>query len=505
MILINSSSRNALKIFQPFLSVFVPVGIGYLAAFAQKNGIKVSIIDEHIEKNVFAVVAEHVKMMEKPYIFGFSVVTAAFKNAITVSKKLKEKYPDSIILFGGIHPTALPDEVLAYSHIDLVIRGEAEESLVEFYKCIKHRTDFTRIPNVSYKKDGRIFHNTIIPLMVDFNDLPDFPYHLFESKQYDLGFVVSSRGCPYRCIFCSNRVTTGKKYRYYPEQRIIKDLKLLYEKYHQKNIAFLDDNLLVNKDRIYNLIDGIKSAGLDKKIKFGFQARGDNVNYKILKDMYDCGFKNVFFGLETASEEIMKYIKKDETVEECVKAVKLAQKIGFHVSATFIYGLPGDSHFHRMNCLKLSKNLRLDMVRYNNATPYPGTELYKIAESEGKLVIKGLYDNFSSVSVFIENPFRKIPFSYVPKNNSEDDIRNDTLYSYFSFYFNMAKLTSIFKHPEKSGGWFNAGESVIELIKKIPALLLLSFFLVVKFYILILGKFINFIIGGILCHTSRKN
>lgn len=497
MILINSSPKDALKIFQPFLPISVPVAIGCLIAFLEREHIKAEFIDEQIEDDVLGAIDKLVKSMQKPYIFGFSVLTVAFKRAILLSGELKRKYPDSVIVFGGIHPTALPEEVLTYKHIDAVIRGEGENTLVEFYKCVKNKNSFTGLDGLSYRNNGAIVHNKLALEMVSLDTLPAFPYHLFKSKRYDLGFVVGSRGCPHRCIFCSNRVTTGKRYRYSSAKSIIQDLDWIDRHYFaenpgNRNVQFFDDNLLVSKERIYELIDQIKSKGYDKKkVTFSFQARGDNVNYKLLQDLYDAGFKGVFFGLETASERIMKIIKKDETVSQCVEAVKMAKEIGFHVSATFIYGLPGDTHKDRMDCLRLSKELKLDMVRYNNATPYPGTELYEIAKSENRIRIKGLFENFISVSTFVENPFRQIPFSYVPAGNSEHEIRNDLLYSYFAFYLNFKRIKNILTRPEKNAGWFNAGETAISLTKKVPALFLLGLNISVKLYKLFLSMVIS--------------
>mgnify|MGYP001560701446 FL=1 len=212
MILINSSPKDALKIFQPFLPIFVPIGVGYLLAFAQQQNIKVKFIDEQIDDNVVAKVIEYVKDMQQPYIFAFSVLTASFKSAILVSQELKNLFPDSVVVFGGIHPTASPEEVLSYKHVDFVIRGEGERELVELYGCIKENRYFTQVEGLSYRKDGAIIHNRVSQNPIDLDSLPGFPYHLFKSDRYDLGFVVSSRGCPHRCIFCRNRVTTGRKY-----------------------------------------------------------------------------------------------------------------------------------------------------------------------------------------------------------------------------------------------------------------------------------------------------
>jgi len=491
MILINSSPKNALKIFQPFLPIYVPVGIGCLLAEAETKAIGVQVIDEQVENNILKLIGAYTKKMSRPYIFGFSVLTVALKNAIQLASALKSLYQDCLIIFGGIHPTAMPEETLSYGCVDIVLRGEGERILFQLYKCLKARQDFRHLDSISYRSNGDVKHNKISPVFIDL-DSSRFPYHRFNSKQYDLGFILSSRGCPHECIFCSNRVTTGRRYRFKPAQAIIDELELLYEKYNRRHITFVDDNLLVDKERIYLIIDNIKKKGLDKKMSFNFQARADNVSRSLLNDLYSAGFRSIFFGIETSSDRIMKIIKKNETVGQCIQAVKLAKDAGFHVSATFIYGLPTETYADRMNCARLSKELNLDMVRFNNATPYPGTELYEIAKSKKLLNVRGLYENFVSVSTFIENPFKKVPFSYVSEGNTEDEIRRDILFSYFAFYLDFNKLKKIFTRPDEGVGWFNAGRKAIEFLRNIPAILFLGCMLLLKlcqfFYYMVLKK-----------------
>jgi len=483
MILINSSPKNALGIFQPFLPISIPMGVGYLAAYLQEKGIKCDIVDEQVENDPFSKIEKLLANHERPYIFGFSVLTATFKNALNLSKKLKMKYPDSVIVYGGIHPTAMPDEVLSYEFVDIVVRGEGENVLKELYECLKAKKPVGHIDSISYRKDGKNVHNKLSGIISDIDKLPSFPYHLFANNpEYDLGFVMSSRGCPYDCIFCSNRITTKKGYRFRSTEKVIEDLVLLNEKYGRTKVTFFDDNFLVNKDRIFKLTSEIKKRGLHKKISFAFQGRGDNATEELLKELHGAGFTNVFFGIETASNRLLKLIKKGETIEEIVKAVKMAKKIGFHVSATFIYALPTETHQDRMDSLELSKKLDIDMVRYNNATPYPGTELYDIALKEKRLNVQGLYDNFISVSTFIENPFQKLPFTYVPEGNTEGEIRKDLLFSYLSFYFDLRKLKHIFLSPEKGVSWFDAhGGKISKFIIKLPALFILGAMMTVKY------------------------
>ncbi len=480
MILINSSPKNSAGVFQKFLPISVPIGIGFLISSLEKEGITAVCIDEQVEDDILGKINSTVKTMSKPYIFGFSVLTVAMKNAVELSKKLKELYPDSFIVFGGIHPTALPDESLSYDHIDAVIRGEGERPLSEFYKLVKDGKPYYNVPGLSYKINGKIIHNDKYPIMDDLSKEPIFPYHLFTNKKYDLGFVMSSRGCPFDCIFCSNRIVTGKRYRFRPANVIVDELEILYNR-GIRSVGFLDDNFLVSKSRIYDLINEIKIRGLDKKMVFSFQARGDSVNRPILQELFDAGFKSIFFGMETTNPDIMKFLKKGETVEQCVNAVKMAKDIGYHVSATFIYALPTETHKDRLDCVELGNKLGIDLIRFNNITPYPGTEMFELAKKEGRLNVVGMYENFISVSTFIESPFNPIPFTYVPVNSTETEIRRDILYSYFRFYLDYERIKTIFKKPEMNNGWFNASGKIIETLKKIPYIIVLGFFMICKF------------------------
>lgn len=480
MILINAAPNNPIELFQPFTPIYVPIGIGYLLAAAEREGIPVRVVDQQVEPDVLGRIEGHLSSLPRPYFFGFSVLTAAFHQAIVLSRQLKERYPDSVICFGGIHPTAMPDEVLTYPQVDFVIRGEGEHALPELYRCVRGGGDVSTVGSLSFRRGGQVVHNPLGRAAASLDDLL-FPYERFDPDVYDLGFIISSRGCPHACIFCSNRVTTGRTYRIRSASVIVKDLELLWQKYGKKQILFLDDNLLVNHRRIAELLSEIRRRGLHEVLNFSFQARGDNVSPGLLRELYAAGFRSVFFGLETASERIMKIIKKGETVAQCVAAVRMAKEAGLHVSATFIYALPTETHEDRVNCVRLSRDLGLDMVRFNNATPYPGTELYEMAKKENRLNVQGLYENFNSVSTFIENPFRPIPFSYVPEGSTEDEIRRDILFSYFSYYLDFARLKAIFSRPDLGVRWFSAGSRVKDIVRKSPALLLLAGMLVVKF------------------------
>ena len=488
MILINSSSKNTTGIYQRFFPINPPVGIGYLASYLRKNGIDARIVDEQVEDNIMEIVAQHIKTSTKPHLFGFSVLTAALSRAVDLSREIKEQYPDSFIVFGGIHPSAMPAEMLSFKHVDAVIRGEGEKPLLDLYRCVKNGTDYSGIDNLSFKKDGKFVHNPVNYIIEDLSTYPPFPYHLFDNNKYDLGFVFASRGCPFKCIFCSCKTFPGSsKYRTRPPKHIVEELEMLKNKYGITSVIFLDDNFLVDKKRIYELLSLIKDRQLDGKMKFAFQARGDSMDEALLGEMKKTGFEVVLFGLETASEKIMKTIDKGETVAQCVAGVKAAKKLGYTTGATFVFGLPGETHQDRIECLKLSRQLDIAAVRFNNAIPYPGTELYAIAKRTGRLSVKGLYENFIAVSALTENPFKEIPLAYVPEENTEKEIKTDVLLCQFSYYLQPSKfIRLVLGNSGKNVKWFNSG-NFVKSVKNLPAMIFLIIMLTIKFNIMLIN------------------
>lgn len=481
MILINSSSRNTANIFQPFYPIHPPVGIGYLLAAAHSAGIKAWHIDEQVTHSVVHRAQELTKNTTKPYLFGFSVLTAALKNAVDASRQLKTLYPDSVIIFGGVHPTVSPMDILCHPHIDAVVQGEGENALIKIYNHVKSRTSYSHVENLVFIHNGKPIFNKQSAIPPTLDAYPVFPYHLFTDHNYDLGFILSSRGCPYKCIFCSCSVMPGSQsYRFRSATSVADEIELLYRKHGIRSIMFIDDNFMVNHLRIRELIAEIRRRGLENHLHYTFQARGDNSDYGLFQEMHRVGFNCVLFGLETSSEELMNTIKKGETVAQCIKGIKIAKSAGLHVGATFIFGLPGETRQERENCVRLAKQLDIETVRFNNVVPYPGTELFQLAKKENRLHIEGLYENFIAVSAITEHPFKPIKLPYVPVGATEQEIKGDIILSHIKYYFNISITMRALFGSGKNARWFNAGSNLSDSLRKVPSMIKLAVFIAIK-------------------------
>jgi anaerobic magnesium-protoporphyrin IX monomethyl ester cyclase len=384
---INPSSQR--KIINAIINTTFPTSLGVLAAFLeQKSFHPVRIIDEQLEFIEDDMLPGILNSLEAPRIVGLSVLTINSKRAYALAGKIKKIDPKSIVVLGGIHPTVVPEEALSYDGVDVVVRGEGEETLSEMVQLATCGKDYSNIAGISLKKNGAIVHNPDRPMIQDLDTIPPFPYHLFEKdreKYPSFAGVITSRGCPYNCIFCSSRSVSGKKYRYFSVERVISEIKLLINKYGQRTIWMMDDNIAGNRMRFLQLLDAIKKAGLHKEANFYGSMRGDNLTDEILDKSKEANFQMIAFGMETGSELLMNLINKGETVKQVTDAIEKTEKKGITAATTIIFGLPGETRKDRWDTIKMVRTLSLSSVRFNILTPYPGTPVYEMLKKRGEI------------------------------------------------------------------------------------------------------------------------
>ncbi len=411
---------------------------------------KFKIIDEIVKPLSDQILFGELKDTEESIIVGISCLTATFSRAIELAKKIKYFRPEALVVFGGVHPTACPQECLETGVVDIVVRNEGEITMCEIYNTVREGNTFNDIKGISYVCKGKIYHNQNREY-TNLNILPPFPYDLFENdlKTYsDFAFILSSRGCPFDCIFCSNRLITGQNYRTFSVDYIISQIDTLINKYHQKSISFGDDNLVSNKKHFFNLADSIFLKKFHERAFFSGQVRGDDMTSEILESMKRINFRLISCGIETSSERLLALVNKKETIEKIVKGIKLAKTKNIMTSATFIFGLPTETRAERMNSMQLALNLPLDTARFNIAIPYPGTKLFEMAKAEKRLQISPEWKNFN-VQYYIFGD--DIP--YVPDTTKKYSLIFDTMWANLRFYLRFKILMTLFlKKTDMTGG-----------------------------------------------------
>ena len=445
---INSESQN--PVINSVINKMIPSSLGYIAGYVREAGLSdVRIYDEQFGKLSDGEMEEIIGELAEPRIVGLSVWTLSSRRSYDICRRIKAIDPKVTVILGGIHPTVMPEEGLEQEGVDVVVRSEGEVTFSELTRLILAGESYKDVLGISINGDDGIVHNPPRPLVRDLDDFPPFPYEMFADKVKDyssFGVVYASRGCPFKCIFCSQRSITGASYRKYSIERVVSEITRLVDDYNQTEVHISDEILAASKKRFFALADGIIEAGLHKKARFHGSLRGDQATDEILGKMKEANFSMLAYGLETGTERLMKVIDKDETVQEVVDAIHRTAKHGMDVAATIIFGLPTESRDDRRETLKLVKNLPLVSLRFNTMTPYPGTPAYEQLNPQGKVLIKDNWENFG-----VQYLWEGDDIPYVPDESNRYELIFDTMSANLSSYVSWSGIKRLLTASHAGG------------------------------------------------------
>lgn len=392
-------------------AAYFPLGLGYLAAVLDKENFDVKIYhaenprfpgevfmeDEEAvfyqrsksQKRYFEVIKndqhpiwnEIRKTLDdfKPDIVGISVLTVDVPSSLKVSEICKQYNSNMPVVWGGVHPTFLPEDVLQYSSVDFVVRGEGEKTFLGLCKNVEKKiTDFSEVKGISYKKDGHIIHNPQQPLIEDLDTIPFPATHLIlypESFDYkSMGSMIASRGCPWRCTFCSSRLFWEKKMRFRSPENVVSEIKEIKERYGVRYVMFWDDSFSASRKTILRFCKKMTEAKLN--VLWRTATRADLVDDEILYWMKKSGCVKLEIGVETGSRRMQKIINKDVDNSVIQQAFHNIKTNGIAAGAFFMLGFPEETLNDIEQTFCLMKDLPAEDFAYNIFDPMPGSELW---------------------------------------------------------------------------------------------------------------------------------
>jgi radical SAM superfamily enzyme YgiQ (UPF0313 family) len=368
-----------------------PLGICYLAAMLEKEGYDVNIIDAEAERLTIDALVKKVEEL-KPSVIGLTCTTPMVASVKRTADALKSRLPESKIIVGGPHVTAVPEDLLKEKYIDIAVIGEAEHTIVELLKIIKENASLKNCKGIAYKEDGEIVKTELRPLICDIDALPLPARHLLKIDKYRHSTIVehktkknytnimSARGCPFRCIFCGSRTTFGGIARFRDPKLVVDEMEECYNKYDIGMFGFSDDTLTLKKEHIMAICNEIIGRKLD--IVWFAQSRVNTVDKEMLELMKKAGCEAVHYGYESGSQEILNNIKKGITLQQAVDATKITKEVGIKIHGYFMIGNPGETKETIRKTIDFAKELDPDTAQFTIATPFPGTELYDIFLSQ---------------------------------------------------------------------------------------------------------------------------
>jgi len=338
----------------------------------------------------------------RPAVVGVSCLFSAQASAAHhVCRLIKQVDPSVRTVMGGAHPSAVPEEVLADPNVDVVVVGEGEMAMLRLVRCL----EAGRFPpaddsGLAFHRDGRISVNRPASYLEDLDSLPLPARHLLPMKRYfkhrsphgavvkrhPCTNMVTSRGCPARCCFCSIHTVWGRKFRRHGAQRVIREIELLVGEYGVREIQFEDDNITLDKRRMADICRSIIDRRIDLTWTMPNGAAIWTLDERLLELMRRAGCYHITIAVESGSQEVLRrIINKPLDLGRVPPLVQAARKLGMGISAFFVVGFPGETKEDITKTFEYGMNMGADHVHFFTATPYPGTALCRQCIENGLL------------------------------------------------------------------------------------------------------------------------
>ena len=437
--------------------LFPPVGLLHVASYVRARGGRISLFDFETSEKEF----KQELIAFKPDIIGITCQTALVNNTITLCKEIKDIYRDVPIVVGGNHPSIRPMDLLETGLVDYIVRGEGEITFYELAKAIYNGGSIAEIKGISYlDAKTKLINLPNRELIEDLDTLPMMAIDLLPIEKFhtspDLllgkrtALILTSRGCPNKCIFCALKEGfRHNRYRTRSIRNIFDEIDYYRERYDIDSLFIMDDTFTLNRQKVDAFCDMMISLGYSKDIKWWAQTRVDTVNEELLLKMKKAGCEILSYGLESGVQKLLNIIRKRTTVEGMREVIRISKRADLNVRGSFILGLPEESIMDSLRTIYFGLSLPLDRVKFGLATPYPGTELWDIAEREGQINEPEDWDRFTQMA-----GFTKSRPAYIPKNRHALELKVLQVMANTLFYLKpriFAKMINQYAHYNLMG------------------------------------------------------
>lgn len=428
----NSAVKSVVGVSSPLL------GLAYLASMLRQDH-EVKIIDANILDYTMADVIRELKGFY-PDVIGISSVTPSIPQAYAVARIAKEVREDCKVVMGGPHVSFLPTQTLEEcKHVDVIVKGEGEKTFNELIETIERGEPLETVRGITYRKGDQIVDNEPRPFIKNIDEIPFPSIDLLPMDRYKFGGVkytamLTSRGCPFHCSFCSSSRLFGGYWRGRSPENVLEEIKWVYEDYGIKNIEFIDDTFTLDQKRAERICNGIIRQGWD--LSWGASSRVDTLSNTLVEKMKKAGCWILFLGIESGSQKILDAVGKRITIGQVKKAVKNVKETGIQVLGSFIIGFLQDNPQTIKETIKFAKSLNLDYAQFAMLTPYPGTPIYDYA-SKNNLLLTKEWAKYTAVE-----PIMKI------EGTSEKHLRALFQKAYISFYLRPRMALELLKNKQ---------------------------------------------------------
>jgi radical SAM superfamily enzyme YgiQ (UPF0313 family) len=349
-----------------------------------------------LDSSIYGDVAEQLLQTE-PSAVGLTALGCNFIAVVKIARRIKERRPKTLILLGGPHPTVLESPIMTtFTDFDVLVRGEAEETIVPLLDALDSGKELSAVPGISYRDGSRVCRSTADAGVMDVDRLSMAAFHFYPIHELKMRSmrVEAGRGCPFHCTFCSTATFFGRKYRVKSAEKLVRELKSLNNTYNITEFSLQHDLFTVNRRKVLEFCEEVRPCGFT----WVCSARIDCVDSELLREMARSGCRGIYFGVETGSSSLQELVRKRLDLHLLHPTLKCAKDLALNVTTSFITGFPKETISDVEatldcldSCLRISPTTTC--LQLHLLTPEPGTALYE--ENKNQLLYDGHISDFN--------------------------------------------------------------------------------------------------------------
>tara|TARA_B100000686_G_scaffold339763_1_gene414366 strand:- start:2496 stop:3905 length:1410 start_codon:yes stop_codon:yes gene_type:complete len=443
------------------ISRVMPLGLIAVGTVLKRKGYNVRIEDLRLSQNPGA---DLTRVMQEfsPDVVGVGLMTVESDYAFNMAARIKDIDPNCTVVFGGPHCAHDPEFILHDPNVDVMVVGEAELTIAELMETLRNKSYLGVVKGIAFKKDGEYIKTGAREKILDLNWL-DQDYELLDVQDY-FNFqcsheylpatqsfmpLVTSRGCPFTCIYCHD--IFGKDIRYRSADKVLEEMEMMMKCYGVREFHILDDSFNIDMKRAKKIFDMIVERGHDVKIAFPNGIRADYIDDEMVEKMAKAGVYRLALGIESGSLRIQKLISKSLDIGILRGVVSKLSRAGIGVNGFFMLGFPGETMDEMQQTIEFACDLDLSTALFSLVIPNPGTELRDMVIDEGEMVNK----SFSEYSITAVNSnASKVDPQILAKLQKQ---------AYRKFYFNPKRAWQIYRTTPSKRLLFSKFLSLLKL------------------------------------------
>lgn len=433
-----------------------PLGLLSIATYLKENGHTVEICDRAVKKDNFKKRLQNYK----PDLVGVSVLSGrGINDALKVSRIIKSH--NIPLVWGGHIASEVPEQVFETELVDFIVIGEGEITFLELIETIQEKKSYHEVDGIAFIENGKVIINKYREF-ADLSKLPIIDWTFVNPSDYfqpfphceKMLYLYASKGCPFSCTFCFNKLYNRCTYRSRPPEHYLSEIEYLIDNYGMDGVYFADELFGENSTEVRNVCRMIEERGL--KFVWGCQTRIGLFNKEDLQIMYNSGCRWILFGVESGSKEVLKRVKKQLAYDKVAETFENCNEIGITTLGTFLINLPGETEEEIRETVQFALSLKINMHRFNVFVPLPGSELYDSLTTAGILSEKTLKDwTKIQIGEIVNQNFCKVPSRDLMVIRSYFDWlsfrRKDSVSKEKSFYIAKKAVSTTFSNITRNG------------------------------------------------------